>query len=170
MSSIGGRSCEIIMKEKRPCHTKLCDFRCLISRPQILNLRSQNQIREKLLLSRKLRYFRGSRFSHVLYYQPLPITGYQVRWIIYGHNETLLRQKKSTIIFIIQTRVCHSLERKYVYKPLPKARAENLQRSAGIFYHSNLMINGGGSLSINVSQFLLWQTDKGLESGIHNNP
>jgi hypothetical protein len=30
---------------------------------QILNLRSRNQIRGKLLLSRKLRHFRGSRFS-----------------------------------------------------------------------------------------------------------
>ena len=54
---------DITMKEeKHPCHTKLCAFRCLISRPQILNLRSQNQIRGKLLLSRKLRYFRGSHF------------------------------------------------------------------------------------------------------------
>ena len=50
-------------RKKHPCHTKLCAFRCLISRPQILNLRSQNQIRGKLLLSRKLRHFRGSRFS-----------------------------------------------------------------------------------------------------------
>ena len=29
--------------KKHPCHT-LCAFRCLISRPQVLNLRSQNQI------------------------------------------------------------------------------------------------------------------------------
>ena len=50
-------------RKKHPCHTKLCAFRCLISRPQILNLRSRNQIRGKLLLSRKLRHFRGSRFS-----------------------------------------------------------------------------------------------------------
>ena len=35
----------------------------MISRPQILNLRSQNQICGKLLLSWKLRHFRGSRFS-----------------------------------------------------------------------------------------------------------
>ena len=42
---------------------KLCAFRCLISRPQILSLRYKNQIRKKLLLSRKLRYFRGSRLS-----------------------------------------------------------------------------------------------------------
>ena len=48
---------------KHPCHTKLCAFRCLISRPQILNLKSQNQIHGKLLRSRKLRHFRGSRFS-----------------------------------------------------------------------------------------------------------
>ena len=39
-------------------HTKLCAFRCLI-----LNLRSWNQIRGKLLLSRKLCHFRGSCFS-----------------------------------------------------------------------------------------------------------
>ena len=45
-------------KKKNPSHTKLCAFRCLISRPQILN-----QIRGKLLLSRKLFYFRGRRFS-----------------------------------------------------------------------------------------------------------
>ena len=50
-------------RKKHPCHTKLCAFICLISRPQILNLRSRNQIREKLLLSQKLHYFRGSRFS-----------------------------------------------------------------------------------------------------------
>ena len=50
-------------RKKHPCHTKLCAFRCLISGPQILNLRSQNQIRGKLLLSRKLHHFRGSRSS-----------------------------------------------------------------------------------------------------------
>ena len=31
-------------RKKHPCHTKLCAFRWLISRPQILTLRSQNQI------------------------------------------------------------------------------------------------------------------------------
>ena len=41
-------------------HTNLCAFWCLISRPQVLNLRSRNQIRGKLLISRKLRHFRGS--------------------------------------------------------------------------------------------------------------
>ena len=47
-------------RKKHPCHTKLCAFRCLISRPQIL--RSRNQICGKLLLSQKLHYFRESRF------------------------------------------------------------------------------------------------------------
>ena len=52
-------------RNKYPYHTKLCAFRCLILRPQFLNLRSRNQCHGKLLLSRKpnLHYFRGSRFS-----------------------------------------------------------------------------------------------------------
>ena len=50
-------------RKKHPCHTKLCAFRSVISRPQDLNLRSRNQIREKLLLSQKLWHFRGSCFS-----------------------------------------------------------------------------------------------------------
>ena len=50
-------------RKKHSCHTKLCAFRWLISRPQVLNLRSWNQIRGKLLRSRKLRHFRGSLFS-----------------------------------------------------------------------------------------------------------
>ena len=40
---------DINERKKHPCHTKLCAFRCLISRPQILN-----QIRGKIFLSRKL--------------------------------------------------------------------------------------------------------------------
>ena len=55
-------------KKKHSCHTKLCAFGWLISRPQVLNLRSpnlrsRNQIRGKLHLSRKLWRFRGSCFS-----------------------------------------------------------------------------------------------------------
>ena len=73
------------MKEKYPCHTKLCAFRCLISGPQILNLRSRNGIRGKLLLSQKLR-FEGAVSHSVLYYQPLPITCYQVRLTIILSN------------------------------------------------------------------------------------
>ena len=66
-------------------HTKLWAFRSLILRPQILNLRSRNQIPGKLLLSRKLRHFRGSCFAHnILYDQPLPITHDQVRF--YANN------------------------------------------------------------------------------------
>ena len=55
---------------------KLCALRRLISRPQILILSSQNQIRGTLLLSRnELHYFRGSGFLQclILYgldYQP----------------------------------------------------------------------------------------------------
>ena len=41
-------------------HEVVCAFRCLILRHQTLNLGSRNR---KLLLSRKLRYFRGSCFS-----------------------------------------------------------------------------------------------------------
>ena len=54
---------DITERKKHPCNKKSCVLRCLISRPQILNLRSQNQICWKLLLSQKLCYFRGSRFS-----------------------------------------------------------------------------------------------------------
>ena len=62
-------------RQKHPSHTKLCAFRCLISRPQVLNLRSRNRIRGKLLLSRKLYVTSEGAVSHnVLYYQPLPIT------------------------------------------------------------------------------------------------
>ena len=43
--------------------TRIVCFQVLDFRPEILNLRSWNQIRGKLLLSRKLHYFRGSRFS-----------------------------------------------------------------------------------------------------------
>ena len=65
--------------KKHPCQTKLCAFRCLISRPQVVNLRSWNQIRGKWLLSQKLRHFRGSSFSQCFILdQPLPITQYQV--------------------------------------------------------------------------------------------
>ena len=50
-------------RKKHPCFTKLYAFRCLILRPQVLTLRSRNQHHGKLLLSRKLWHFRGSRFS-----------------------------------------------------------------------------------------------------------
>ena len=67
-------------RKKHPSHTKLCAFRCLISRPQILYLRSWNQIRGKLLLSRKLSHFRGSRFSQCFILSTSPHTRYQVRF------------------------------------------------------------------------------------------
>ena len=48
---IGRRMCEIIMKEKTPLSHEVV---CFISRPRDLILRSRNQIRGKLFLSRKL--------------------------------------------------------------------------------------------------------------------
>ena len=36
-------------RKKHCCHTKMCAFRCLILGPQVLNLRSQNQICGKVL-------------------------------------------------------------------------------------------------------------------------
>ena len=50
------------------------------SKPQILNLRSRNEIRGKLLHSRKLPTSEGAVAHTVLYYQPLPLTRYQVRF------------------------------------------------------------------------------------------
>ena len=49
-------------RKKTPFSHKVVCFQILISRPQILNPRSRNQIRGKLLLSWKLHYFRGSCF------------------------------------------------------------------------------------------------------------
>ena len=71
-------------RTKHPCHTKLCAFRCLISKPQILILRSRNQIRGKLLLSRKLGYFSGSRFSQCFIPSTSPHYTYQVKF--YANN------------------------------------------------------------------------------------
>ena len=64
-SSIGRWSCKITMKEK----TALVTPSCVLSDAwyqdlkRILNLSSRNQIHVKLILSRKLPHFRGSRFS-----------------------------------------------------------------------------------------------------------
>ena len=71
------------MREKKhPCDPKMCAFRCLVSRPQILSLRPRNQIRGKLLLSKKKNPVtsEGAVSHNVLQYQPLPITSYQVRF------------------------------------------------------------------------------------------
>ena len=86
-------------KKKHPCHTKLCTFRCLISRPQILNLRSRNQTRRKLLLSQKLRYFRGSRISQCFILSIAPhylllskVLCWQLFWVITNSVHCLLTQ------------------------------------------------------------------------------
>ena len=68
-------------RKNSPCHTKLCAYRWLISRPQVLNLRSRNQFRGKILLSRKLHGTSEWAVSHnVLYHQPLPITHHKERF------------------------------------------------------------------------------------------
>ena len=74
------------MKEKKhPCHTKLCAFRWLISRPQVLNLRSRNQIQGKLLFVVENYVTSEGAVSHsVLYHQPLHITRHQERF--YANN------------------------------------------------------------------------------------
>ena len=75
-------------RKQHPCYTKLCAFKCLISRPQILNLRSRNQIRGKLLLSRKLCHFRGSRLSQCFILSTAPhIACYQVSCYVKNHFE-----------------------------------------------------------------------------------
>ena len=78
---VGFRSCEKIMEEKHHCHTKLCAFRCFISGPKNLIMRSRNQIRGKLPFFSKTTFTREGAVSHnVLYYQQLPITCYEVRF------------------------------------------------------------------------------------------
>ena len=72
------------MKEKHPCHTKLCAFRRLISRPQNLILRSRNQIRGKLHLCRNKVTLEGAVSHNVLYFQQVSISCYQVSF--YDNN------------------------------------------------------------------------------------
>ena len=69
--------------KKHPCHTKLCAFICLISRPQVLIMRSQNQIHGKLLLENYVTS-EGAVSHNVLYHQPLTITRNQERF--YANN------------------------------------------------------------------------------------
>ena len=53
---------DIPMKEKTPLSHEVVCFQMLVFPTSNLILRSRNPIRGKLLLSRKLRHFRGSRF------------------------------------------------------------------------------------------------------------
>ena len=67
------------MKEKTPCVTRSCvRFTWLISRPQVLNLRSRNQIRGIYFF---LENYEGAVSHNVLYHQPLPITRHQERFL-----------------------------------------------------------------------------------------
>ena len=54
-------------RRKHPFHTKLYAFRWLISRPQVLNLRSRNQIRGKLLPFSKTMALQRELFLTMLY-------------------------------------------------------------------------------------------------------
>ena len=50
------------MKRKHPCHTKLCAFRCFISRPHYQTMRSRTKfVKNDFFLENNV--FRGSRFS-----------------------------------------------------------------------------------------------------------
>ena len=61
-----------------------------VHRPQNLNLRSRNQIREKLRLStEKYVTSKGAVSHNVLYDQPPHITRYQVRFFAYNYFEYL---------------------------------------------------------------------------------
>ena len=61
------RGDRLIKEEKHPCPPKLCALRCLEfeTSAEVSNSKSNN-CSEKLLLYRKLSYFRGSRFSQCL--------------------------------------------------------------------------------------------------------
>ena len=68
---------------------KLSAFRCLISRPQNLILRSWNQIRGKYFFFENYNTSEGAVSHNVLYYQSIPITRYQVRFYANNYFEQL---------------------------------------------------------------------------------
>ena len=75
---------------------KFCVFKWVISWPQILKLRSQNQIYfflENYITSE------GAISHNVLYYQELPITRYQVKfvnfWLFTNLVSTAFKQPQS---------------------------------------------------------------------------
>ena len=98
-------------RRKYHCHTKLCAFRWLISRPQVLNLRSRNQIRGKLLLSQKLWHFRRSRMMfYTINLSPLLVTkkGFMPITILSNYTcinlifNAIFETKVTTLVWIIQ--------------------------------------------------------------------
>ena len=73
------------MKEKHPCHSKLCAFRCLISRSKSeVSKSNSNILVENYFFLENFVTSEGAVSHNVLYYQPLPITHYQVRF--YANN------------------------------------------------------------------------------------
>ena len=67
-------------RKKHPCHTKFCAFRWFISRLQVLNLRSRNQILGTYFFLENYIISEGAVSHNVLYHQPLPVTRYQERF------------------------------------------------------------------------------------------
>ena len=89
------------MKEKHPCHTMLCAFRCLILIPQILNLRSQKKFMENYFFLKKYVTLEGAVSHNVLYYQPLPIMRQQVRFDANKYFESNSRQIRFAFAFAV---------------------------------------------------------------------
>ena len=90
-------------RKKHPCHTKMLDtFRCLISRPQILNLRSWNQICGKFLLSRKTMSLQREPFLTMFYtinLSPLLVTKWGLMLINILSNYQVSTDFKGTDTF-----------------------------------------------------------------------
>ena len=74
-------------RKKHPCHTKLCAFRCLIGRPQILVWGLEIKLVENYIFLENYTALEGAVSHNVLYYQQLPITRYQVRFYAYNYFE-----------------------------------------------------------------------------------
>ena len=76
-------------ERKKPLSHEVVCFQMLDFETSNLILRSWNQIRGKLLLSRKVLHSEGAVSHNVLYYQQHPITRYQVRFYANNYFEQL---------------------------------------------------------------------------------
>ena len=84
LSSIGLRSCEITMKEKTPLSHKVMCFKMLDFETSNSKLEVSKSNSWKITSFSKTIYVtsEGAVSHNVLYYQPLPITRYQVRFML----------------------------------------------------------------------------------------
>ena len=85
-----------------PYHTKLCAFTCLISRPQVLNLRSRNRFVENYF-SQNYVTSEGAVSHNVLYHQPLPITHHQESFYANNYFEEL-----PLVSSAFKEQICHA--------------------------------------------------------------